>query len=96
MLFRSDQLAIYNIYKAAEKMTAEMYKEGSKEYETALLKTFDRAMETQPIWDTLHRSKLTTDTGFFAKGFTMFMSARAAQFNVIVQAINDFRRKRIT
>jgi len=31
-----DQLAIYNILKAAERMTAEMYKVGSKEYEAAL------------------------------------------------------------
>lgn len=91
-----DMFAIYNIYKAAERMTAEMYKVGSKEYENALLKTFERAMETQPMWDTLHRSKLTTDSGFFAKGFTMFMSARAAQFNVIAQAINDYQRKRIS
>ena len=91
-----DQFAIYNILKAAERMTSEKYKPGTKEYETVLNKTFDRAMETQPMWDMLHRSKLTSDTGFFAKGFTMFMSARNAQLNVIVQAIIDKRRGRIT
>ena len=76
-------------------MTTEKYKAGTKEYEAELLKTLDRAMETQPMWDTLHRSKLTTDSGFFARGFSMFMSARNAQFNVLAQAFIDYNSKRI-
>jgi len=93
-----DQMAVYNIYKAAEAMMDEVggLEKGSKGYETALLRLFDRAMETQPMWDTLHRSVVTTDTAFFAKGFTWFMSARNAQLNVVQQAFDDASKGRIT
>jgi hypothetical protein len=93
-----DQIAIYNIYKAAEKMIQDTtkFEVGSEEYEKALQKLFDRAMETQPMWDALHRSIVTSDTAFFARGFTWFMSARNAQLNVLQQAFDDANKGRIT
>jgi hypothetical protein len=93
-----DQIAVVNIYEAAERMVQDTtdLKVGSKEYEAALQQLFDRAMETQPMWDTLNRSVVTTESAFFHKGFTWFMSARNSQMNVLMQALDDSGKGRIS
>ncbi len=82
-----DQIAIWNIYNAAKKM--------AEDTKGDLDTIFSRAMETQPQWNSLYRPTLMTDPGVLARGFTMFMSARNAQYNVIAQAIDDYQKGRI-
>jgi len=93
-----DQAAIYNIYKGAETMMDAVsgLEKGSPGYEIALQRLFDRAMETQGMYDALHRSIVTTDTAFFARGFTWFMCSVNAQLNVVQQAFDDANKGRIT
>jgi len=92
-----DQWAVLKIWNACKnriKDTTDL-KEGSREFNEAALKIFHRAMETQPQWDTWHRSVFTTSTESFKKSFAMFMSARNAQWNVILQALDDYNKGRI-
>ena len=83
-----DQKAIWQIYKAAERMAAETG--GNMD------DIFTRAMETQPNWGAMHRSMLTSSPNVFLRGSTMFMSARQAQYNILLRAKSDLAAGRIT
>jgi len=52
-------------------------------------------METQPQWDILHRSLMTSHPSPFFRGSMMFMSARNAQYNVLLSAYDDYSKDRI-
>lgn len=93
-----DQIAIWKIWKAAgRQITAEQtLKEGTTEYEEATLKLLYDALETQPQWDMMHRSPITSSPSVWLRGMTMFMSARNAQYQVLLQAVDDLKKGRIT
>ena len=92
-----DQTAVYRIYKAAENQIegTTNLKRGTKEFDEAVLHLFNRAMETQPMWENLYRSELTSSPHAWTRAFTIFMSARIAQHNVILQSIDNEQKGRI-
>lgn len=92
-----DQQAIWKIYKAAErKIEAETkLKRGTPEFQQATLDLLHDALDTQPQWGVLHRSIMTSSPNPFVRALAMFMSARNAQFNVLLRAIDDKRKGRI-
>jgi len=93
-----DEIAINKIWHAAQnKVEAETtLKRGTSEFEQEALTHLHAALKTQPQWDMLHRSSLTSHPNPFVRGFTMFMSARNAQYNVLLRAVDDYRKERIT
>ncbi len=92
-----DQKAIYHIYLAAQnKVVAETgLKRGTDEFKERAIKLVEQALETQPQWDMVYRSILTSSPNVFLRGSTMFMSARNAQYNVLLRALDDYKKKRI-
>lgn len=84
---KMDQFAIFSIYQSAMEQAAETGEDGEA--------LFWRAMETQPNWDTMYKSVLTTDTSALSRGISMFMSARSAQENILFQAASDRAKGRI-
>lgn len=92
-----DQMAIGKLWHAAQNKVAGQtkLKRGSKEFETKSLGILHEALQTQPQWDILYRSSLTSHPNPFVRGFTMFMSARNAQYNVLLRALNDAHVGRI-
>ena len=92
-----DEVAITKLFMAAERqIEAETkLKPGTNEFQKAALDLLHEAMTTQPQWDMLHRSPLTSDPSVLARSLTMFMSARNAQYNVLIRAIDDYRKGRI-
>lgn len=92
-----DEIAITKLFVAAErKVEAETnLKRGTAEFEKASLDVLYEALTTQPQWDMLHRSPLTSDPSVLARSISMFMAARNAQYNVLVRAIDDYRKGRI-
>ncbi len=93
-----DEVAIAKLFMAAERqIEAETkLKRGTTEFENAALDLLHEAMHTQPQWDMLHRTPITSDPSMFIRPFTMFRSAIIAQRNVMVRAIDDYRKGRIT
>jgi hypothetical protein len=93
-----DQTAIWKIFMAAENQIAETtaLKRETAEFDEAVIHLFDRAMETQPMWSTLYRTEITSDPSVATRSFAMFMSARSAQHNVLLQALDAEQKGRIT
>ena len=92
-----DQKAIKIIFDAAQnKVAAEQnLKKGTKANKKAAIKETERALETQPNWDIIYRSPLTSSPNVFLRGSLLFQSARNAQMNVLMRAIDDFNKGRI-
>ncbi len=92
-----DQKAIFTIYKAAQdKVFAEQgLKKGTIENKKAAIELVEDALESQPQWDTIHRNLLTSSPNVLLRGSLMFLSARNAQFNVAMRAVDDFQKGRI-
>lgn len=93
-----DEMAIAKLFMAAQRQieAKTKFKRGTEEFQDASLDLLYKAMSTQPQWDMIHRSPLTSDPSVLARSITMFMSARNAQRNVVVRAIDDYRKGRIT
>ena len=93
-----DQKAIYHIYRAAQnKIAADTaLKRGTSEFNQAAIKVTEQALDTQPQWDMIHRSEITSSPNVFIRSMAMFMSARNAQYNVVLRAIDDLQKGRIT
>lgn len=93
-----DQKAIKMIFDAAQnKVSAEQgLRKGSKANKEAAIKETERALETQPNWDMIYRTPLTSSPNFFLRGSLRFLSARNAQWNVVARAVQDFRKGRIS
>jgi len=93
-----DQKAIFTIYSAAQEKVASQqgHKLGTNKNKEAAIKLTEKALRTQPRWGMMHRSKITSEPGAFFRGFTMFSSARMAQFNVLMRAAINTKRGRIT
>ena len=91
------QKAIKIIFDAAQnKVAAEQgLKKGSSENKKAAIKETERAVETQPNWDIIYRSPLTSSPNVFLRGSLMFQSARNAQMNVLMRSVDDFNKGRI-
>jgi hypothetical protein len=91
-----DQKAIKIIFDAAQnKVAAEQgLKKGTAENKKAGMAETERAVETQPNWDIIYRSPLTSSPNVFLRGSLMFQSARNAQMNVLMRAIDDFNKGR--
>ena len=92
-----DQKAISLIYKAAQNKVAEDtdLKRGTREFKQAAIKITEQALDTQPQWDMIHRSELTSSPNVLLRGSVMFQSARLAQYNVLLRAASDLRKGRI-
>ncbi len=92
-----DMAQIWYVYQAAKKqILAETgLKENTPEFEEELNSLVDRAVETQGQFDTLHRSVMTSSKSLFLRTMTLFMSARNAQYNVCLRAIDDYKKGRI-
>lgn len=92
-----DQKAIYQIYLAAqEKVAAETkLKRGTQEFKEAAIKITEDALETQPQWDMIYRNELTSSPNVLLRGSLMFQSARNAQYNVLLRAVDDYKKGRI-
>ena len=92
-----DQKAIYQIYLAAQaKVAAETdLKRGTDEFKKAAIKLTEDALETQPQWDLLYRNELTSSPNTILRGSLMFSSARNAQYNVLLRAMDAYRKGRI-
>ena len=93
-----DEVAIAKLFMAAKRqIEAETkFKKGTDEFQDAALSLLYKAMNTQPQWDMIHRSPLTSDPSVLARSISMFMSARNAQRNVIVRTIDNYQKGRIT
>jgi len=93
-----DQKAIYQIYLAAqEKVASETnLKRGTFEFKKQAIKITEDALETQPQWDVIYRNLLTSSPNILLRGSMMFQSARNAQWNVLLRAIDDYRKGRIS
>lgn len=93
-----DEVAIAKLFMAAQRqIEAETkLKRGTAEFQDASLELLYKAMNTQPQWDMIHRSPLTSDPSILARSISMFMSARNAQYNVLVRAMDDYRKGRTT
>ncbi len=92
-----DQWAVLKIWDAANNQiaTTTEFARNTDEFDEAASILFHRAMETQPQWDVWHRSLFTSEPGAFERSFALFMSARNAQYNVLLQARDDFSKDRI-
>ena len=92
-----DQKAIKIIFDATQnKVVAEQdLKKGTAENKKAAIKETERALETQPNWDIVYRSPLTSSPNVFLRGSLMFLAARNAQMNVLMRAVDDFNKGRI-
>jgi hypothetical protein len=92
-----DEKAIYQIYLAAqEKVASETSLErGTTEFKKKVIEIVEEALETQPMWDAIHRNELTSSQNVILRGSLMFQSARAAQYNVLLRAGDDYRKGRI-
>jgi hypothetical protein len=95
---KGDQWAVLKIWEAAKEKIRRTtnLKDGSDGFTQASLDLFHRAMESQPQWDTWHRSVFTSEYTPFKRSFAMFMSARNAQHNVLLQAGDDIEKGRIS
>jgi hypothetical protein len=90
-----DQKAISVIYKAAQnKVRAETNLTGIEAKKKAI-KITEEALQTQPQWDMAYRSPMTSSPNVFLRGSVMFMSARNAQYNVLMRAADDLQKGRI-
>ncbi|HET6453778.1 MAG TPA: hypothetical protein VFI02_05190, partial [Armatimonadota bacterium] len=92
-----DEVAIWSMWKAAgKKVAAEQGLEpGSAEHEQATVDLLMQAMETQPQFNPETRTHLTSIKQPFIKASFMFMSARSAQLQSLLQANDDLRQGRI-
>ena len=92
-----DQKAIYTIYLAAQEMVAKEQglKKGTPQNKESAIKLTEKALETQPQWDMIHRNLLTSSPNVAIRGSTMFSSARSAQYNVLQRAVDDYQKGRI-
>lgn len=98
-----DEIAIAKLFMGAERNIEDTTKlkkvrteKGDTEFEKTTLDLLHEAMTTQPQWDMLHRTPITSDPSMFVRPLTMFRSAIIAQRNVLVRAIDDYRKGRIT
>ena len=93
-----DQVAIHQIYEAANrKVSAEtQLTKGTNNYNEAVIKLTRQALWTQPQWSAIHRCDLTSSPSAAWRGLTLFMSARNAQFNVLLRAADDLQKGRIS
>ncbi len=93
-----DQKAIKMIFDAAQNKVAteQGLKKGTNENKEAAIKETERALETQPNWDIIYRSPLTSSPNVFLRGSLMFQAARNAQMNVLMRSIDDFSKDRIS
>ena len=93
-----DQKAIYTIYLAAQEKVAKErgFKKGAQQNKEAAIKLTEKALETQPQWDMIHRNLLTSSPNVLLRGSTMFSSARNAQYNVLQRAWDDWHKGRIS
>lgn len=92
-----DEVAITKLFMAAERQveaTTDL-KRGTSEFQKASLDLLHEALVTQPQWDMINRSPLMSDPSVLARSVTVFMSARNAQYNVLVRAVDDYRKGRI-
>lgn len=91
-----DQKAIKIIFDAAQNKVAseQNLKKGTAENKKAAIKETEKALETQPNWDIIYRSPLTSSPNVFLRGSLMFQSARNAQMNVLMRAVDDFNKGR--
>jgi hypothetical protein len=93
---KGDQIAIWKIWQATQRKIEDSgLKRGTSEFQKASIDLLHEALETQPMWDTLHRSPITSSESALTRAFVMFMSARNAQLNVILRSIDDFQKGRI-
>ena len=93
-----DMVAIDQIDQASQrKIAAETnLKQGTKEFDQKAIELTELATrKSQPTWDMLGRCPLTSWPNVFGRGSMMFMSARNAQYNVGIRAIDDMRKGRI-
>lgn len=92
-----DQIAIYYGWTAAQnKIAAETnFARGTDEFTNASLDLLHRWLESQPQWDILNRTLLTSHPSPWLRGSMMFMSARNAQYNVMLRAYDDYAKGRI-
>ena len=91
-----DQIAIGTIHIAASrKAVSEGLKKGSEQHQKRAMDLTVEALDSQPQWDILHRTPLTSNPNVGLRGSLMFMSARNAQYNVILRAWDDFKKGRI-
>ena len=93
-----DQIAIAKLFMASERKIEKetRLEKGTDAFQKATLDLLHEAMTTQPQWDMINRSPMTSDPSLFTRSMSMFMAARNAQYNVIVRAMDDFRKGRIT
>lgn len=93
-----DQIAVYKIYKASQRMVeaTTKFKPGSQEYKEAVGERLYEGLAAQGQWSMLHRSKLTSDPSGLARSFTVFMSTKTGQWNVLLRAVDDYRKGRIS
>jgi len=92
-----DQIAIGTIHIAAvRKATAEGHKKGSEGLQKRAMDLTIKALDSQPQWDILQRTPLTSNPNALLRGSLMFMSARNAQYNVLLRARDDFKKGRIS
>ncbi|HET6453087.1 MAG TPA: hypothetical protein VFI02_01665, partial [Armatimonadota bacterium] len=93
-----DQVAIWSIWKAAGRQVAaeQGLTPGTAEHEQATVDLLMQAMETQPQFNPETRTHLTSIKQPFIKASFMFMSARSAQLQSLLQANDDLRQGRIT
>jgi hypothetical protein len=93
-----DQKAIYQIHLASQrKVSAETkLKKGTAEFNKKAMEITEEALDSQPQWDMMHRNELTSSPNVFLRGSLMFQSARNAQYNVLLRAMDDYRKGRIS
>lgn len=92
-----DQIAIGTIHRAAtRKARAEGHEKGSEGLQKRAMDLTVKALDSQPQWDILHRTPLTSNPNALLRGSLMFMSARNAQYNVLLRARDDFKKGRIS
>jgi hypothetical protein len=92
-----DQIAVHYGWTAAQHKVASetTLRKGTPEFEKASLDLLNRWMESQPQWDVLYRSQLTSHPSPWLRGSMMFMSAPNAQYNVMARAYDDYAKGRI-
>ena len=90
-LVKGDQAAIGVIHAAIEKETEATtdLKPGTKEFDQHVIERLEYVVRrTQPMWDTLNRSALSSNPSTFVRSILMFRSAREKQWNILLRANN--------
>ena len=88
-----DKKAISAIHQAARRMIADTTTLVGNKAELAAIKMTENVTRlTQPNWNPLTRSKLSTDPGAFKSSLNVFRTAQEAQFNLAKRANITFQR----